>query len=140
MTANRHRNSGDAPGLPIDRVLSGLDKVKSCGAGKWRACCPAHDDKHPSLAVTELDDGVVLIKCWSGCSADEITASLGLSVRDLFPHSSQNQHPSRLSRQAIEFEHNVIRIALSMQSQGFELPSEDLERLEVAKRRVGYTL
>ncbi|MBN6742209.1 hypothetical protein JKG47_17095 [Acidithiobacillus sp. MC6.1] len=54
---------------PIDKVLSALDGVKKTGPDKWIARCPAHDDKRPSLSVKQADDGKVLFKCWSGCSA-----------------------------------------------------------------------
>ena len=69
----------------LDKVLSCLDKVKSAGSSKWKACCPAHDDKHPSLAITETSDGTVLLKCWAGCTAQQIVSAIGLELRDLFP-------------------------------------------------------
>jgi len=43
----------------------------------FKACCPAHDDKDPSLVVTELHDGRVLLKCWSGCGTVDILSALG---------------------------------------------------------------
>ena len=48
------------------------------------ACCPGHDDRHPSLSIAQGDDGRILIKCFYGCSAAEICASLGIKVKDLF--------------------------------------------------------
>ena len=44
------------------------------GSG-WLAKCPAHDDHHPSLRINERD-GKVLIKCWSGCSQEDVIAAL----------------------------------------------------------------
>ena len=41
----------------------------------WLCRCPAHEDRHPSLALTERD-GRVLFRCWSGCSQDEVIAAL----------------------------------------------------------------
>jgi len=70
--------------LIAERLISRLDKVKSTGNGKWVACCPAHEDKTPSLSVTEISDRV-LIKCWTGCSASEIVEAVGLTLSDLFP-------------------------------------------------------
>ena len=43
----------------------------------FKACCPAHEDKDPSLVVTELHDGRVLLKCWAGCGAADILSALG---------------------------------------------------------------
>lgn len=61
-----------------------LDCVKSKGHGKWMACCPAHDDSDPSLAISEARNGNILLKCFSGCSALDVTQSMGLRLEDLF--------------------------------------------------------
>jgi CHC2 zinc finger len=71
----------------IENLLSKLEKVRSKGRGKWVACCPAHADKSPSLAITEIQDGTILIHCFGKCSITEITDAIGLSVADLFPKS-----------------------------------------------------
>lgn len=74
---------------PLDNVLSRLDKVKAVGMRKegraYRACCPSHDDRSPSLSVTETPEGAVLLHCWVGCDAHQITSVLGLQMHDLFP-------------------------------------------------------
>jgi len=33
----------------------------------WLACCPAHDDREPSLAIRDGEDGRVLVHCHAGC-------------------------------------------------------------------------
>ncbi len=33
---------------PVRRLLERLDRVSASGNGKWRARCPAHDDRAPS--------------------------------------------------------------------------------------------
>ena len=66
-------------------LLGQLLKVKSKGNGCWMACCPAHDDKSPSLSIRELDDGRILIHCFAGCSTEGILSSVGLSLDDLYP-------------------------------------------------------
>ncbi len=48
--------------------------------GKWFghygiARCPAHDDKKPSLSISE-DDGKILVKCHAGCSQDSVIHAL----------------------------------------------------------------
>ncbi|MFN3152118.1 DUF3987 domain-containing protein [Bremerella sp.] len=72
--------------LPIDRVLAGLKNVEKVGKG-WKACCPAHDDKNPSLGIREAPDGEVQVKCFARCSKDEILNALGLNHSDLLPNS-----------------------------------------------------
>ena len=48
------------------------------------ACCPAHDDRNPSLSIT-LKGTKILVHCFSrGCTFDEIRIALGLGVLDFF--------------------------------------------------------
>ena len=49
--------------------------------GQWHGsygtgCCPAHDDKHPSLSIRDSDDGKVLVHCHAGCAQDDVVAEL----------------------------------------------------------------
>ena len=68
--------------MNVQELLSRLEHV-SGGKGKWMACCPAHNDKSPSLAVSEGDDRV-LVHCFAGCETTDVTAAIGLNVADLF--------------------------------------------------------
>tara|TARA_R110000787_G_scaffold286293_1_gene403995 strand:+ start:5637 stop:6518 length:882 start_codon:yes stop_codon:yes gene_type:complete len=48
--------------------------------GQWRGaygmvCCPAHNDRNPSLQVTP-GKKAVLFKCWAGCSKEAVWAAL----------------------------------------------------------------
>lgn len=118
----------------LDKVLACLDKVKPTGPNKWKACCPAHDDKTPSLAITETSDGVVLLKCWAGCSVTNIVSAIGLDLRDLFPGShSPRRGPSRA---AVQHERAVYEIGQTLAARG-QLAGEDLQRFELAKQRLG---
>lgn len=71
--------------MSAEVLLSRLEKVKSRGEHKWMACCPAHEDRDPSLAIAELSDGRVLVKCFAGCGAAEIMSAVRLSMTDLMP-------------------------------------------------------
>ena len=73
-----------------EKLLSRLEKVKERRGNSWLACCPAHDDKNPSLVVTEENERV-LVKCWSGCSPYEICESVGLDITDLFPERPKHR-------------------------------------------------
>lgn len=46
--------------------------------------CPAHEDGSPSLSISQARDGGVLVKCFAGCTTEEIVGSLGLKMGDLF--------------------------------------------------------
>ena len=65
--------TGQSPGT----VKEGLDCHSygcSCSRGS-DTHCPAHDDKHPSLSITEVD-GKTLWKCHAGCSQEAVTQAL----------------------------------------------------------------
>ena len=67
-------------------LLDRLEKVTDRGGGHFMACCPAHDDRNPSLSVRETNDRV-LVHCFAGCSAGQVVAAAGLSLADLYPNS-----------------------------------------------------
>ena len=75
----------------IENLLSKLRKVKPTGSNRWIACCPAHDDKTPSLAIKN-DDGKILLKCFAGCGAHDIVDSIGLSIRDLYQNKDYDYY------------------------------------------------
>ena len=123
--------------MPIDQLLPTLQKVKPVKTGQWIACCPAHDDRTPSLKITETSNGVVLLKCWAGCTASEIVTAVGLGLRDLFPLMSNKPRRNGLSLQAIKHEQWVLKIGTAHLEQGRTLSETDLARLELARRRLG---
>lgn len=74
--------------VPIESVLQRLagHNLRESGRDRWRACCPAHGGSNPSaLSVGIGDDGRVLLRCWHGCTVEQIAQGLGLDVGDLFP-------------------------------------------------------
>ena len=68
-----------------DKLLSRLQRVKRTGPGRWIASSPTREDRHPSLAIRELDDGRVLLHDFGGDDAALIVAAVGLELSDLFP-------------------------------------------------------
>ena len=68
----------------LDEILPHLDKVKSTGNGRYKACCPVHNEKNPSMDMTEKD-GKVLIHCHAcGANGLAVVRALGLPVGLLF--------------------------------------------------------
>lgn len=81
--------------------------------GRWNgakgmACCPAHDDRTPSLGVS-LGRNAILFHCFAGCSQNEVLAALarsGVDQHELFGGNSQlfieparaNVRPSRAAQ------------------------------------------
>ena len=61
--------------------------------------CPAHDDRTPSLSVTEGANGRVLVKCFGAdCSFADIRAALGIQSRKAEPARATAARPDRPER------------------------------------------
>ena len=71
----------------VQKVLSRLRKVKKTASG-WEACCPAHEDRKPSLSVGIGQDDRVLLKCHAGCSTEAVLSAIGVELHGLFPPDS----------------------------------------------------
>lgn len=133
---------------PVEVLLSRLQKVKGRN-GSWTACCPAHDDKGPSLAVREADDGRVLLHCFAGCPTINVLGAVGMDMTDLFPPDEKRKnypvegkpkmkpafYASDLIR-ILSFEALVVNICAYDMSIGKTLREEDRERLKVAQQRI----
>lgn len=133
----------------IGNLLNRLEKVKG-SKGRWTACCPAHGDKSPSLAITMLDDGRILLKCFAGCSAYEVVSSVGMDMTDLFPKenkisfngSNQSIKPAHRPFYAtdllkiIHFEALVTSLAAFDMSEGRQVSEQDRKRLKTAFERI----
>jgi hypothetical protein len=68
----------------VERRLLDLG-CKRPGSRNEYFCCPAHDDRNPSLHLGRGEGGRALLHCHAGCSLEEILAALGLNKSDLFP-------------------------------------------------------
>lgn len=56
--------------------------------GYCLAQCPAHEDRRPSLSISQGDRGATL-KCHSGCTVEEVMAALGVTWIDLFDRTEK---------------------------------------------------
>lgn len=121
---------------PIDLVLSRLDGVKATGRGKWMARTPTRADRTPSLSIRELDDGRVLLKDFGGDDTADVLAVIGLTFAELYPDSLRRPARRVPSRAAIEHERKIAAIGQSLLAQGKPLPPSQMERLQMAQRRL----
>lgn len=80
--------------MTAHEIAAGL-KARSSGHRQWSARCPAHNDRSPSLSITEGRDGRVLLFCHAGCDIDEIAEALGIEIRDLFPDVPVSWHTAK---------------------------------------------
>lgn len=68
--------------MTADEVAGRLVKARRTGAG-WSACCPAHEDRTPSLSINDGESGVV-VRCHAGCTQDAVLMALesqGIDIR-----------------------------------------------------------
>jgi hypothetical protein len=127
--------------MSLDALLSRLTKVKGRN-GSYTACCPAHDDKSPSLAIRE-EDGKVLLHCFGGCEVSAIVGAIGMDLTDLFPPAEPKYTPqpkvkffaSDLLR-VVALEAAIVSIAAHDMAKGKALPKADLARLQLAYERI----
>ena len=133
---------------PVENLISRLDKVKGRN-GSWTARCPAHDDKGPSLAVREGEDGRVLLHCFAGCETANVLGAIGMDMTDLFPPDNKRReypvegkkslkpafYASDLMR-IISFEALVVAICAYDMSQGKKLSETDRERMKLSQQRI----
>jgi putative DNA primase/helicase len=66
--------------------------------GGWMARCPAHDDRKPSLAIRDADDGKVLVRCHAGCDQEQVIGTL--RSRGLWTENHSRQFTRLISRSA----------------------------------------
>jgi len=130
--------------MGADKLLSRLQRVKRTGPGKWIASCPTREDKSPSLAIREMDDGTVLLHDFGGDSVEAILGAVGLSFSDLYPDKpgaigKPVKRPFNASDvlALVAFESAVAVVVISDVVNNDGATEEDLERLLVAAQRLG---
>ena len=60
--------------MTAEAIAKALDGRK--GGAAWMARCPAHDDREPSLSISDGEDGKVLVHCHAGCEQADLIAAL----------------------------------------------------------------
>ena len=119
-------------------VLDRLEQVTG-GKGKWMACCPAHQDKSPSLAINEADDRI-LVHCFAGCETSDVIAALGLTVSDLFYNKlaggELTEGKRRKYEQALKNEQFQVAIINSVEKSERPLTTVERERRSLGQQRI----
>jgi Protein of unknown function (DUF3987) len=74
---------------PIDKFLEAAGDYSERGE-EYRTKCPNHlGGSDDSLAIRELENGKVLLRCHAGCENEDIVRALGLEMGDLFSENGQ---------------------------------------------------
>lgn len=122
-------------------LISRLSGVKKTGRSSWAACCPAHEDRSPSLSVKVTDDGRTLLHCFGGCSTDAVLAALGMEMADLFPDRLGDLPRSRGfsamdALRAVEAESLVVLMLAADVLDKKPVAEADYDRLALAISRI----
>ncbi len=69
--------------VQIIESLTGLQARPS--GSRFILRCPAHDDNNPSLSASQSIDKTILLKCFAGCTFQDICESANIKPSSLFP-------------------------------------------------------
>jgi len=112
--------------MRLEEFLLRLEGVKKMKDG-YIARCPAHEDRNPSLSITERD-GKILLHCFAGCTPDEIVSALGLEMKDLFTDGEEGKAMRQTDDKGLTLEEY---------SEAKKLPLEFLRSLGVREMQDG---
>jgi putative DNA primase/helicase len=87
--------------ITLTQVINRLTELGCDPTGndkQWSAKCPAHDDRNPSLSISEGDDGRALLYCHAKCDINAICMSLGYELSDLMPDNTVDVDSPRVSK------------------------------------------
>ena len=124
-----------------ERFLHLFDKVRPTGKGRWIACCPVHQDKTPSMSITESNDSV-LMHCHS-CEANgkDVCERFDIDPMELFGKdfvagSGQPRIPAADILRCLDYEILFMSCVNRQLLAGQPLLKEDTERLKIAAKRI----
>lgn len=139
--------------IQVEDLLNRLHKVKRSGKDKWIACCPAHEDKTPSMSIKVADDGRILMHDFGGCSIFDICGAIGVEMKDLFPPSHDTTWRSEEKRlvgairftamdalRCLSHEGAMLAIYAADMAEGRVLGPTERERLVVSCDRISTAL
>ena len=123
--------------MTIENILARLSKVRKSHRG-YQACCPVHQDKNPSMTITETDDGKVLIHCFAcGARGTDVVEAIGLSASELFSGEFTGTYDAKYKLRKTELEDSlVIRMYEDGKKNGQYLSHADFKRYKLAKARI----
>ena len=120
----------------LEEFVSKLEYARSTGDSKYRARCPAHNDKSPSLDIKIGHTGAIIMICRShGCAPKDIMESVGMSENDMFPDDPHTHREGfrRHKHWVPEDDEFIVRIGLDQPRNQFS--KQDWEKFQAAVKR-----
>ena len=89
--------------LVLSKVYKTQELRSNADGWRWLACCPAHDDKNPSLSIgVSTADKSIMLNCHAGCERSEIISVLGLTEADLRVKRSKKEYKKKPNKKLEE--------------------------------------
>ena len=86
--------------MTLDELIAKFPKAKRQPDGSFLVKCVAHQDKNPSLHISQKDD-TILMKCHAGCSTEAVCHALGIELSDLFIEPNQQASVSPVTKKIV---------------------------------------
>ena len=124
-------------------LITRLTGVRNTGPDRWVAKCPAHEDRSPSLSITDRE-GRVLLHCFGGCETEAVLGAVGLRFSDIMPERIGEARPQAIpALQVLEaVTHEIMVAALLATELGYSQSSQRLiesgSRLNAALTLIGH--
>ena len=124
-------------------LITRLTGVRNTGPDRWVAKCPAHEDRSPSLSITDRE-GRVLLHCFGGCETEAVLGAVGLRFSDIMPERIGEARPQAIpALQVLEaVTHEIMVAALLATELGYAQSSQRLieagSRLNAALTLIGH--
>jgi hypothetical protein len=128
----------------LNTLLSRLERVQPIGNNRYKALCPAHEDRSPSLAIKD-DSDRLLLHCFSGCKTTDVLGAIGLTFADIMPDKAMGNF-KKVKKPfyamdvlgIIKFEATLVYIYATDMAKGLKITSTDKERLLLATSRINH--
>ncbi|CAB4132177.1 TOPRIM domain containing protein [uncultured Caudovirales phage] len=70
--------------MSLQNILNNLDKVKRIKHNEYKALCPVHEEKTPSLTISDLGNKIVCHCFGCGATGVDVVSALGMNIEELF--------------------------------------------------------
>lgn len=119
----------------MEQILERLDGVRRHGKDKYMACCPVHQDKSPSMMVTDKGDKITMYCFSCGAKGPEIIKAIGLPTSVIFKDSGTFDKQSYILSKTETEDKMMIAVYDNAVNRGEVISHDDFRRYRLAKSR-----
>lgn len=133
--------------MSVEKILNKLNKVKRTSNNSWLACCPAHDDRTPSLSIRDTGEGKLMLRCFAGCETIDVLGAIGLDWEDVMPPKKPLEKIEMVKSQkhtlyatdalkVLKIESQIIVMAAFDIQKGRTIKEAEMARITLAMERI----